>query len=369
MKQKYFWNNKNWPNFKWDDSKVLPYLSQSRKIQGQLFAMVKEVGLTVEADFFAEDALKTSAIEGEKLNPDSIRSSVAIRLGLPAAGLPPSQRNIDGLVEMLIDATQSFAKKLNQSRLLGWQAGLFPTGYSGIHKIQVGEWRGSSEPMRVISGRIGNEKIHYEAPPAKQVPKEMDSFLKWFNRKSNMDGLIRAAVAYIWFVSIHPFDDGNGRIARAITDLALAQDEATAKRCYSLSSQINKDRESYYKTLEKTQKGDLDITDWIVWFLQTFTKALELALQSMDLATLVGRFWQSHGHVDFNSRQRKVIQKMLECEPEGFKGGMTNKKYVSITKTSRESAKRDLADLEAKGIIQRNEGKGRSISYALVIGK
>jgi Fic family protein len=221
--------------------------------------------------------------------------------------------------------------------------------------------------MRVISGRIGNAKIHYEAPPAQQVPAEMDSFLKWFNRPPKMDGLIRAAVAHLWFVSIHPFDDGNGRMARAITDLALAQDEATAKRCYSLSSQINSDRKGYYKILESTQKGDLDITEWIIWFLQTFTKAIELALQSIERAHFVGRFWQSHGHFNFNSRQRKVLQKMLESEPEGFEGGITNKKYVSITKTSRESAKRDLADLEAKGILRRNEGQGRSVSYALVL--
>ncbi len=369
MKRNYFWKNKKWPNFKWDDSKVLPYLSQSRKIQGQLLAMVKEVGLNIQAEFITEDALKTSAIEGETLNPDSIRSSVAKRLGLPAAGLPLPQRSVDGLVEMLIDATQGYSEKLNKSRLLGWQAGLFPTGYSGIQKIQVGEWRTSSEAMRVISGRFGNEKIHYEAPPAKQIPKEMDSFLKWFNGKPKVDGLLRAAIAHLWFVSIHPFDDGNGRVARAITDLALAQDEATSKRCYSLSSQINIDRKSYYMVLESTQKGDLDITLWIIWFLQTFTRAIELALQSIERANLVGRFWQRHAHFNFNSRQRKALQKMLECEPGGFQGAMTNKKYVSLTRTTRESAKRDLADLEAKGIIQRNEGKGRSVSYSLVIGK
>ncbi len=367
MKRNYIWQKKEWPKFKWDNSKVLPYLSYARRIQGQLLAMIKVVGINVEAEFITEDAHKTSAIEGEKLNPDTIRSSVAKRLGLSTAGLPPQQRSVDGLVEMLIDATQCYSEPLNKSRLLGWQAGLFSTGYSGIHKIEVGKWRVSSDSMRVVSGRMGNESIHYEAPPAQRVPKEMDAFLKWFNGKPKIDGLIRAATAHLWFVSIHPFDDGNGRLARAITDLALAQDEATSKRCYSLSSQINLDRKAYYQILEGTQKGDLDITSWVIWFLQTFASAVELALQSIERANLVGKFWQNNAHLNFNPRQRKVLQKMLESEPGGFRGGITNKKYVSMTKTSRESAKRDLADLESKGIIRRNEGKGRSVSYSLVV--
>jgi Fic family protein len=286
-------------------------------------------------------------------------------LGLPTVGVLQSERKIDGLVEMLLDATVNYKKNLDSKRLKGWQAGLFPTGYSGIHEIKVGNWRESMEPMRVVSGAMGKEKIHFEAPPAKKIPKEIDQFLKWFNSTSELDGLIRAAIAHLWFITIHPFDDGNGRVARAITDLALAQDEGIAKRCYSLSSQISKSRKEYYEILEKTQKGDLDITEWILWFLELMIQALESSLEIIKKAQLIGEFWENLSEIEINTRQKKVLQKMLEQEPKGFEGGMTNKKYVSITKTSRETAKRDLADLEEKGIIKRNPGMGRSISYSL----
>lgn len=351
----------------WDDSKIIEHLSQARKIQGKILAHAEAIGIETQAEILISDVKETSAIEGEKLDPSSIRSSVAKRLGLSTAGLTTEQRNIEGLVEMLMDANVNFNKSLTAKRLKGWQAGLFPTGHSSIHQITVGDWRKSKEPMQVVSGKIGKEKVHYEAPPSKIVPKEMDNFLDWFNKKNKMDGLIRAAIAHFWFVTIQPFEDGNGRIARAITDLSLAQDEKVSKRCYSLSSQISFEREGYYKILETSQKSDLDITDWIVWFLKTFIRAIENSEEIINRAIMVGNFWKTHSEIDLSQRQKKVLQKLLECEPKGFIGGMTNKKYVSITRVSSASAKRDLVDLEEKRILKRNESGGRSVSYSLVL--
>jgi Fic family protein len=365
--KKYIWEQKNWPKFIWDNSKIIDLLSSARKIQGKILAQTDAIGLETQAQILIADVKETSAIEGEKLDINLIRSSVARRLGLSTAGLPSEQRNIEGLVDMLLDATQNFDKSLTAKRLKGWQAGLFPTGYSNIHKIVVGDWRNSKEPMQVISGRIGKEIIHYEAPPSKYVSKEMEVFLDWFNSKPKIDGLIRAAVAHFWFVTIHPFDDGNGRVARAITDLALAQDEKIDKRCYSLSSQISKDRESYYLILEKNQKGELDITLFLIWFFKTYIRAIKNSEAIIGRAVIVGNFWKTHGNLDLSQRQKKVLQKLLECEPDGFVGGMTNRKYVGLTKVSPASAKRDLADLEEKGLVKRNESKGRSISYSLVL--
>lgn len=363
----YVWQKKDWPKFTWDNTKILNHLSLARKSQGKILALAADIGLETQAQILIEDAQKTSAIEGEKLDLDSIRSSVAKRLGLSTVGLSDKQRNVQGLVDMLVDATQNYSELLSGKRLKGWQAGLFPSGHSGIHKIVVGEWRTSQDSMRVISGKMGKEKVHFVAPPADKVPKEMKAFVDWFNSKSKLDGLVRAAIAHFWFVTIHPFEDGNGRVARAITDLALAQDECLAKRCYSFSSQISHDREDYYNILEKSQKGDLDITDWIIWFLKTFVRAIERSQIIIDRAILVGNYWKNHAHIDLNPRQKKVIQKMLEYEPAGFVGGMTNRKYVSLAKVSAASAKRDLGDLEQKGMIRRSESKGRSISYSLVL--
>ncbi|MGZ3788083.1 MAG: Fic family protein [Bacteriovorax sp.] len=365
----YIWQHKSWPKFTWDDSKIIAHLSQARKIQGKILAHAESIGLETQAEILISDVKETSAIEGEKLDPSSIRSSVARRLGLSIAGLPAEQRNIEGLVEMLMDATGNYNKRLTARRLKGWQAGLFPTGHSKIHKIIVGDWRKSFDPMQVVSGKIGKEKVHYEAPPSKKVPGEMEKFLDWYNKKNKIDGLIRAAIAHFWFVTIHPFEDGNGRIARAITDLALAQDETLSKRCYSLSSQISIEREGYYKILETSQKSGLDITDWIVWFLKTFIRAIENSEEGINRAILVGNFWNTYSGLDLSQRQKKVLQKMLECEPQGFVGGMTNKKYVSITRVSSASAKRDLVDLEKKGLLKRNESGGRSVSYFLVLKK
>jgi Fic family protein len=363
----YIWQQKAWPKFTLKHSEILSHLSRARKAQGKILAQAAHLGLETQAQILTEDALTTSAIEGEKLDVQSIRSSVARRLGLSTAGLPTQQRNVEDLVEMLIDATKNYTKPLSASRLKGWQAGLFPTGYAGIHKIAVGDWRDSSEPMRVVSGQMGKEKVHFEAPPSALVAAEMKKFLEWFNAKNEIDGLLRAAVAHFWFVTIHPFDDGNGRLARAISDLALAQDEALSKRFYSLSSQISQDRDAYYEILERTQKGTLDITEWVIWFLKTFVRAIERSQTYIERALTVGNFWKTHSQVELNSRQKKVLAKMLEAEPKGFEGGITNRKYVSLTKASSASAKRDLVDLEAKGLLKRNKSQGRSISYSLVL--
>jgi Fic family protein len=365
----YIWQQKSWPEFTWDDSKIIEILGQARKIQGKILAHAGSIGLETQAEILISDVKETSSIEGEKLDPSSIRSSVARRLGLSVAGLPSEQRNIEGLVEMLMDATVNFNRPLTATRLKGWQAGLFPTGHSSIHKIIVGDWRKSKEPMQVVSGKIGKEKVHYEAPPSKNVLLEMENFLDWFNKKNKIDGLIRAAIAHFWFVTIHPFEDGNGRIARAITDLALAQDEILAKRCYSLSSQISIERNAYYKILENSQKSGLDITDWIVWFLKIFIKAIENSEDIISRAIFVENFWNTNSIIDLSQRQKKVLQKMLECEPQGFTGGMTNMKYVSITRVSPASAKRDLSDLEEKGLLKRNDSGGRSVSYSLALKK
>ena len=366
MGQKYIWQDRNWPHLTWDSSSLLHLLGQARKIQGRILASANMIGLDAHADLLVEEAFATSAIEGESFDKLTIRSSVAKRLGLPNAGLPAEKRQIDGLVEMLIDATSNFSAPLSAKRLHGWHAGIFPTGYSGINKIQVAKWRSGPEPMRVISGRANKEVIHFEAPPSEKVANEIKSFLSWWkNPPENLDGLIRAGVAHFWFVTIHPYDDGNGRISRAITDMAIAQDEKSGRRLYSLSAQISKERKEYYEILESTQKGSCDITPWLEWFLLLFRRSIETSTEIIEKTLTIANFWSEYRKDTFNQRQIKVLQKLLESRPNGFEGGLTNRKYVSITKTSRESAKRDLAELEKMGLIKRNPGQGRSISYSL----
>jgi len=363
---KYVWERPDWPKLKWNSEELLGILGQARKAQGQIIAQAAFIGLEEQAKILVEEAFTTSAIEGEKLDQKSIGSSVARRLGLPTAGLPPTQRHIDGLIEMLIDATKSYKNSVTEKRLFGWHAALFPTGYSQLKEIAVAQWRKGEEPMQVVSGGFEKIKIHFEAPPSKIVKQEMKQFLEWWNNPpAGLDGLIRAGIAHFWFVTIHPFDDGNGRMTRALTDMALAQDEKTGRRLYSLSSQINRERDAYYQILEKTQKGGCDITDWLCWFLELFTRAIASSQEIINKALSIAKFWQTHSQSDLNSRQVKAVNRLLEAGPQGFEGGLTNRKYVSLNKVSPETAKRDLSELEDRGILKRNKGGGRSVSYSL----
>ncbi len=364
----YIWEGKKWPKLTWEKGALLSLISQARKAQGILLARVKSLGFELEgqaqADVLTEEAIKTSAIEGERLNRDLVRSSVARHLGLPAAGLAPATRSVDGLVEVLLDATRDYGKPMTAQRLKAWQAALFPTGYSGFSKIRVGKWRGY-EPMRVVSGPVGREKIHFEAPPGKRIEKEMRQFLSWWESSlKSEDGLLRAAMVHFYFVTIHPFEDGNGRIARALTDMALAQDEKLGTRYYSLSSQIMEERDEYYRVLEECSKGN-DITGWLAWFLGCYARAVEGTEKIIANVLAKAEFWQKRENLEINERQRKVVNRLLDVGKGGFQGGLTTRKYVSMAKVSRATAFREISDLLEKGILRQNFAKGRSVSYDL----
>lgn len=366
--QTYIWQLNSWPDLTWNTDRLLAPLSECRLLQGKLLSKVGGLGMTLDhqaqAEILVEEAIKTSAIEGEQLDVRSVRSSVARRLGLPSAGMPVDRR-IDDLVSVLLDATQSFDKPLTQERLWGWQAALFPSGYSGMHKIKVGGWRDSAEPMRVVSGPIGREKVHFEAPPAEMLEAEMGCFLSWWDDSlGKIEGIVRAALVHLRFVTIHPFDDGNGRIARALTDMALAQDDKQRVRYYSLSTQIMTEREGYYEILERTQKGSGDVTDWLVWFMGCFARAIERSEDIMNGVFSKAEFWKAHAQDQMTERQKKVINRLLDEGPEGFVGGLTTKKYASMTHASRATAFRELDQLMELGILKR-VGQGRSVKYEL----
>ncbi len=365
----YIWQDKKWPSFTWLDEDLIALLSKCRFLQGKLLGRAASLGLELkkeaQAEILTSEAIETSAIEGKTVSPDEVRSSVARRLGLPEAGVPPQDRYAEGLVDVLLDATANFKKSLSAERLNGWQAALFPTGYSGLHQIRVGKFRKES-PVQVISGPVGREKVHYEAPPGSQVPVEIVSFLDWWeSSKGAMDGMLRAGIAGFWFVTIHPYEDGNGRIARALTDMALAQDENLGVRFYSLSSQIMAEREDYYTILEKCQKDTLDITPWLIWFLSCFERAIVRSEKLISKVLIKARFWETHSRVSLTDRQLKVVSRLLDAGPGGFQGGMTNKKYVGMTKASRATAYREIVDLVDKGLLVQNQSKGRSVSYDL----
>ena len=369
----YIWQKPAWPKFSWDDAVLLKPLGDCRFQQGALLAQMRELGFDVQnearSEVLVEEVIKTSEIEGERLDPKAVRSSVAARLGLPTAGLPlVRSRQADGVVDVLLDATLNDQDRLTPERLFGWHAALFPTGYSGIHKIRVAAWRDDRKgPMRVISGPIGYEKVHYEAPPADRMEDEMSRFFLWWERSRNdMDGIIRAGIAHLWFVMVHPFDDGNGRIARTLTDMALAQEERLSNRYYSLSSQIMAEREAYYRILEHTGKKDHDVTEWLKWFLGCMSRAIASSHQLLSNVMFKARFWKRYAQTDLNARQQKAINRLLDAGPGGFVGGITNRKYAGMTHVSRATAQRELADLVKKGIFRPNPGGGRSTSYDLV---
>jgi len=366
----YVWQQTSWPRFRWQDNQLIEAVGKTRFIQGKLSSRVLDLGLQpsleAQAAILTEEAIKTSAIEGQVLDLNSLRSSVARRLGLPTVGLPPADRYADGLVDVLLDAVTHYDSPLNAQRLKGWQAAFFPTGFSGMHPIRVAQWRGD-EPMQVVSGPVGREKIHFEAPPGQRIEAEMDRFFQWWNQSAGtMEGLLRAGIAHFHFITIHPFEDGNGRIARALTDMALAQNERSALRLYSLSRQIMAERNDYYHILEQTQKGDGDITQWLLWFLSCMERAIENSQTLVANVFTKAAFWQKFGQMAFSSQQRKVVNRLLDAGPEGFEGGLTTRKYVSMAKVSRATAYREISDLVKRGILVPNQGKGRNISYHLV---
>lgn len=368
----YIWQHASWPDFRWDHAALLKPLGDCRFRQGKLLTQMNALGLDARqqarAEVLVQETLKTSEIEGERLDPGAVRSSVARRLGLPAAGLPSKRdRQADGVVDILLDATVNHEEALTTQRLFGWHAALFPTGYSGMHKIRVAFWRDDhSGPMQVVSGPIGREKIHYQAPPAMRLANEMDKFFRWWEKSlAGMDGLLRAAVGHLWFVGIHPFEDGNGRIARTLTEMALAQDENLSTRYYSLSAQIMEQRKAYYRILERTNKADGEITEWILWFLQCMSRAILNSDNLLANVMLKARFWQRYAQTTLKERQSKVINRLLEAGPGGFEGGLTNRKYAGMGHVSKATAQRELADLVQKGILRTNPGGGRSTSYDL----
>ncbi len=372
---KYIWQHKDWPHFTWDSDTLLKPLGNVRFNQGSLIAQIRELGFdiqqTARADVLVEEVLKTSAIEGEKLDPDAVRSSVGRRLGLPDAGLKyvPDQR-ADGLVQILLDATNNHRRELIPKRLFAWHAALFPSGYSGMVQINVARWRDDRDgPMQVVSGPVGNKKVHFEALPAHLIENEMNRFVIWVNGAADTDGILKAALAHLWFITIHPFDDGNGRIARTLTDMLLARDENSPKRFYSLSSQIMAERNDYFDILNSTQTGNLEITNWLVWFLECMNRAILNSNSLLERIMIKARFWKTFAQTLLNNRQTKVINRLLDAGPNGFEGGLKNKKYMGITHTSRATAQRELADLVQKKVLVRLPGGGRSVSYDLNWGE
>lgn len=366
----YIWQKPEWPRFTWEAQALLGPLGRARMDLGSLIQQVNSLGFDLDkesqAEILTEETVKTAAIEGDVLERNSVRSSVAKRLGLPTAGLPPSNRSIEGLVDVLHEATRRFDQPLTAKRLKSWHAALFPTGFSGFHKIRAGKWRGP-DPMRVVSGPIGRERVHFEAPSQDRLPEEMNRYIRWWNSESRaIDGLLRAGIAHFYFITIHPFEDGNGRLARALTDMALAQDDKLRQRFYSFSARIMTERAMYYDVLEKCQKGSLDVTLWLDWFLECFLRALKDSRLLISKSLHKARFWQKQAGVDLNARQKKVLNKLLDAGPGGFEGGMTTRKYVSITSASRATAFREISDLFEKGLLRALKGRGRSTAYELI---
>lgn len=362
----WVWQHPNWPAFRWDGARLLHPLGVARRAQGELLAQVRALGfdLALEArgEILTEEALQTAAIEGERYDREAVRSSVGRRLGLPTAGLPTAGRNVEGLVDVLLDATSKASEPLTAERLKGWHAALFPTGYSGLHPIRTAGWR--EGPMAVVSGAVGRERVHYEAPPAERVEEEMGRFLAyWAAPSPDLDGLLRSAVAHFWFVAIHPFEDGNGRLARALSDMALAQDEGMGSRFYSVSAQIMAERDSYYRMLEQIGRGDGDLTPWLTWFLECFARAVERSQGLLARVLLKARFWHHHAQAQLNARQRKVLNRLLDAGPKGFEGGLKTGKYAGMTGVDRATAYRDIAHLVANGLLVPLGGKGRAASY------
>lgn len=366
----YIWEQKDWPQFRWDDAVLRPKLDSIRLLQGRLLgraeAAPSTADLDVEMDALIQNAIRTSEIEGEHLDVGSVRSSVARQLGLHQAGLANRATPVsDALVALLLEATRQPDQPLSSEKLCHWQAMLFPEGAGPLVNIHIGDWRGD-QPMQVVSGRIDRPKVHFEAPPRQRLGSELSAFLDWFNQPPvDLDPLVRAGIAHLWLITLHPFDDGNGRVTRAVTDRALAQAERQSVRFYSLSAAIMASRNAYYDHLEQTQKGGLDITTWLVWFLNTLHAALEQALLRIDRVLSKSRFWQRHATTVLNERQIKVLNRLLDTAGEAFEQGINARKYQSLANVSKATATRDLSDLLEKGCLQKLPGGGRSTRYAV----
>ncbi|NJK97210.1 MAG: Fic family protein [Bacteroidales bacterium] len=359
----YIYEFDNWPEFTWNDKQIGLILGKVRNLQGKIYGQMGALGFSIKEETILStltlDILKSSEIEGEFLNYEQVRSSIARKLGIEYAGLIHVDRNVEGVVEMMLDATQQYNKALDQERLFGWHAALFPTGWSGMHRIDVGCYR--KDEIQVVSGAMGKEKIHFQAPSAKKVKKEMDMFLDWFNRVEQIDGVLKSAIAHFWFIIIHPFDDGNGRIARAISDMLLARSEESNQRFYSLSNQILIDKKNYYDVLQRVQHSKGDITEWLYWFLNCLYRALDNTQETLKKVLKKTEFWDRNKDTDINSRQRLIINKLFE----GFDGKLKTSKWAKITKCSADTALRDIKDLIEKGILKQEESGGRSTNYEL----
>ena len=362
----YIWQQTDWPTWSYDATTLSILLANAHQAQGRLLGKMQSLGFGVQQQtslqVLTDDVLKTSEIEGEFLRPELVRSSVAKRLGIDIGGLSDSDRTVDGIVDIVMDATSNHAHDLSLDRLLSWHAALFPLGYSGIHKISAGQLRDDRlGPMQVISGAIGREKVHFEAPPASCLRSEITQFLNWFNASQSLDPYLKAGIAHLWFVTIHPFDDGNGRIGRAIADMALSRADQSRDRFYSLSSQIMKERQGYYLHLERSQKGSLDATEWLAWFLQCLINAIDSANSNLYSTLAKTQFWQHWQGVPFNERQIKLLNRLLD----GFEGNLTNKKWSLIAKCSADTALRDITDLLDRSVLSRGSSSGRSTHYLI----
>ena len=363
----YLWQRPDWPIFTWDEQSLSNLLTHAHREQGRLLGKMEALGFDLRSEAYlrtlTKDVVKSSEIEGEKLDSGQVRSSIARRLGMDVGGLVLADRDVEGVVEMMIDATGNYDALLTEDRLFAWHAALFPTGRSSTRNFHVGDWRSDSDgPMRVVSGAVGRQNVHYEAPPAARLADEMTKFLTWFDQSEDVDPFAKAGVAHLWFVTIHPFDDGNGRIARAIADMALARSENSRQRFYSMSTQIQHERKQYYATLEATQKFDLNVTRWQEWFLGCLVRAVEGAQETLGSVLQKSRFWEQFVQQPLNERQIKVLNRLLD----GFEGKLTTSKWAKLAKCSQDTAYRDILDLLARGALQKDPGGGRSTSYSLI---
>jgi Fic family protein len=363
----YIHEQPDWPKFRWDDARLSPLLADVRYRQGRLLGRMEGLGFPLRAEAtlttLTNDVIKSSAIEGERLNAEEVRSSIARRLGLDFGATKQASRNVEGVVEMMLDATQKFAEPLTVERLFAWHASLFPTGRSGMRKITVGAWRPAQiGAMQVVSGPIGKERVHFEAPHAERIGDEMSKFFEWFEGATDVDLVMKSGVAHFWFVTIHPLEDGNGRIGRAIADMALARAERTAERFYSMSSQIEAERKEYYLRLERGQRGGMEITDWLEWFLTCLGRSVAGAEHALASVLRKARMWERINPAPVNERQRTVINRLLD----GFEGKLSTSKYAKLAKCSTDTALRDIKDLVERGVLVQEEGGGRSTSYRLI---